>query len=332
MKLSFFNPFKQIKKFNDWLDEQNWFLQTTIMLFIVFLVRSFVFGLYVTPTGSMEPTMLIGEGYFSIKHPLMGKIKRGDIICFNDPLFEYSSNPFKKIYQKYVFGPESWTKRVIGIPGDNIKGRIENGETVIYLNDEKLDEKYINKYPLIQINEIAYQLGLNFPFLTKRINPRRYRVFDNSLPVTSPEQPFYKIKENEIVYYGENPKILYPKKFYYEKGINYEVFNVTLNDGEYWGMGDNRQGSFDSRGFGKIKKEEIHGKILFSLFSFDTPNSWIYEIFNPFLVKIIEIYKYISYKISSEKKEERPFKSFFSKFDFLIFKARPFERWFKKMY
>jgi hypothetical protein len=175
-------------------------------------------------------------------------------------------------------------------------------------------------------------LGLEFPFLTKRINHRRYRVFDNNLQILSDKQPFYKLKEEEIALYGGQPKILFPRKFYYEKGPSYEIFDVVLNEDEYWGMGDNRQGSFDSRGFGKIKKSEIHGKIYFSLFSFDTPNSWIYEIVNPFLVKIFELYNYVSYKLNSRNKDEKKIADFFSKFDFLLFKARPFERWFRRMF
>ena len=40
------------------------------ILLIVFLVRTFVFGLYQVPTGSMETTMLVGEGFFADKWSL----------------------------------------------------------------------------------------------------------------------------------------------------------------------------------------------------------------------------------------------------------------------
>ena len=39
--------------------------------------------------------------------------------------------------------------------------------------------------------------------------------------------------------------------------------------GEYWAMGDNRQGSLDSRGWGPLKRKFIHGKIIFRIWSHD---------------------------------------------------------------
>ena len=43
---------------------------------------------------------------------------------------------------------------VIGVPGDHIKGVIEDGKPVVYVNGKKLDEQaYINKYPLILVME-----------------------------------------------------------------------------------------------------------------------------------------------------------------------------------
>ena len=39
-------------------------------------------------------------------------------------------------------------------------------------------------------------------------------------------------------------------------------------------MGDNRRGSFDSRGWGVLKGDLIHGRILFRLWSSDSDESW----------------------------------------------------------
>lgn len=123
------------------------------LLLIVFLIRTFVFGLYQVPTGSMETTMLVGERFFADKFTILfSKPKRGEIVSFNDPRYPYSSNPVIRLFQEYVgtwSGPINWTKRVIGVPGDVIKGVVENGEPVIYINDEKLDQPFVNKYPLL---------------------------------------------------------------------------------------------------------------------------------------------------------------------------------------
>ncbi len=138
--------------------------EIAVLLLIVFLIRTFGFGLYQVPTGSMETTMLVGERFFADKFtPLFSNIKRRNIISFNDPIFNYSSNKLVRLFQSYVWGPSNWTKRVIGIPGDEVKGVIENGKPVIYINGKKLDEPYTNKYPLIRVwNPKSSSLGNMF--------------------------------------------------------------------------------------------------------------------------------------------------------------------------
>ena len=85
------------------------------LLLLVFLIRTFGFGLYQVPTGSMETTMLVGERFFADKFTyLFSKPQRGNIIAFNDVLFQYSTNPVKLWFENYVYGPSNVTKRVIG--------------------------------------------------------------------------------------------------------------------------------------------------------------------------------------------------------------------------
>ena len=126
------------------------------LLTIVLLIRTFGFGLYEVPTPSMESTMLTGERFFADKlTPLFVGPSRGSIVSFNEPLYVYSSNPLIKFVQEYFglifWGPQNWTKRVIGVPGDKVQGTIENGKPVVYVNGKKLDEPYINKYTLVHM-------------------------------------------------------------------------------------------------------------------------------------------------------------------------------------
>lgn len=277
---------RPIKRFNNWLDSQHWLLQIIILGLIVVFVRTFVFGLYWVPTGSMEPTILVGEVFFADKLTNHFRtIKHGDIVSFNQPNFNYSENYFKFLFEKYIYGPENWTKRVIGIPNDKIQGKIENGRPVIYRNGEKLEETYKNRYPLIKVVEKSMQLSM--PLTNKGLQPLfkenvtyPLRTFDESIEITSDKQPFYRITEEEI-YPNINNKVIYypntPHSYDYGRSTADE-FDIILKENEYWLMGDNRRGSYDSRGFSKIERSFIHGRILFRLLSFDTTNSLLYEI------------------------------------------------------
>ena len=52
------------QKSKSWLSSITEFL---FLLMVVFLIRTFGFGLYQVPTGSMETTMLVGERFFADK-------------------------------------------------------------------------------------------------------------------------------------------------------------------------------------------------------------------------------------------------------------------------
>lgn len=90
-----------IKKLWNWIASDST-RELIVLLSIVILVRTFGFGLYQVPTGSMETTMLVGERFFADKlTPLFSAPCRGEIISFNDPLFQYSQNPIYRIVQEY---------------------------------------------------------------------------------------------------------------------------------------------------------------------------------------------------------------------------------------
>lgn len=116
------------------------------IVFFAFLIRTFGYGLYHVPSASMENTMLAGEVFFSNKASLLfERPTHGDIIAFNDPTYAYAQSKLMRIVEHYVWGPENWTKRVIGLPGENIKGCIENGRPVIYRNGVRIYETYVYK-------------------------------------------------------------------------------------------------------------------------------------------------------------------------------------------
>ncbi|HLB41033.1 MAG TPA: signal peptidase I [Candidatus Babeliales bacterium] len=295
------------------LNHYFWSFATSIggILIIAFLIRTFGYGLYQVPTGSMETTMLVGERFFADKFTVrFGNLKHGDIISFDDPKYQYSSNPVRNVFQHYVLGPVNWTKRLIGLPGDEIKGVIEDGHPVVYRKNKgttefvKLDEPYLNRYPLIhyfEIKEIPFSFGLQIPIISDVIagvvglfkKPQTYpdfplKSYDPQQPYDA--QPFYNLDPARVQIArhwaqmrGEDtmkiPGTPCIEKVRAADGtvvkeINHDIFHEVLGENEYWGMGDNRLGSYDSRFFGKIPGSFIHGKIVYRIFSIDSDSSW----------------------------------------------------------
>jgi len=264
------------------------FREIAVLLLIVFIIRTIGFGLYQVPTGSMETTMLVGERFFADKFTvLFTSIKRGDIVAFNDPTYKYSKNKLMRLWQDYVYGPTNWTKRVIGIPGDEVKGVIEDGKPVIYLNGKKLHEPYLNKYPLISVSAFGAK-ELREKRLSGKVigNPTTVKSYDPKKPLYA--QPFYRIKKDRIQQYNGLPIVINPgtpmqvnSAIYGPKIVkggsywnNGDEFYVKLGKNQYWLMGDNRLGSSDCRVFGPIDGRLIHGRILFRIWSHDSDESW----------------------------------------------------------
>jgi signal peptidase I len=278
-----------------------------ILLITIFILRTFLFGLYQVPTGSMEKTMLVGERFFGEKYSYLFRNPQvGEIVALNDPTYPYSSNKVKNLFQKYVWGPENWTKRVIGVPGDHIKGVIELGRPVIYRNGEKLDETYVNDLPLVYAlpyNEKALRKEV-IEEITDALPVKRYNTeslhrlvnhmmkehaipksYDPSRDIKN--QALYRIDENTLLkdaqgnilqegphtpveHYGMETNTRNPKQIF--KGT--DEFDVELGPNEYWLMGDNRLGSTDSRFYGPISGRLIHGRIVFRIWSIDSSTSW----------------------------------------------------------
>lgn len=283
--------------------------EVTWLLLVVFLIRTIGFGLYQVPTGSMETSMLVGERFFADKfsYSFLRKPARLEVIAFNEPpaFYPYSKNKIMRLYQDYVWGPSNWTKRVIGIPGDLVEGKIEDGKPVVYVNGTKLDEPYLNKYPLIHVYKedpqaiqrkiqqevrmlmqsgFTDQAGLERLILQREGEQCIPRSFDPDQSYSN--QPFYRIDPKRVCRDEQGDMhLVYPGTPHYSKnpeklqeGSNYwdgtDEFRVQLAPDEYWAMGDNRLGSKDCRVFGPIKANSIHGRILFRIWSIDSDESW----------------------------------------------------------
>src|SRR5580693_8009165 len=119
------------------------FLEMLLVTMLLALFgTTFVVQAFKIPSGSMEPTLLIGDHVFVNKFIFEGTgawcdkflpyrdIRRGDIIVFK---FPYDDHPH-------------YVKRVIGLPGERL--RIVNGG--VYVNGELLREPYVVRDPAYQ--------------------------------------------------------------------------------------------------------------------------------------------------------------------------------------
>lgn len=101
-----------------------------VAVLVAVLLRAFVVQTFFIPSGSMEPTLQIGDRILvnKLSYDLHG-VDRGDIVVFSRPPTENCG------------GPEvnDLVKRVIGLPGDVIS--LLNG--YVYVDGKKLDESWL---------------------------------------------------------------------------------------------------------------------------------------------------------------------------------------------
>ena len=107
-------------------------IEWAVIILVVFgaavLVRAFVFQTYYIPSGSMEPTLQIGDRILVDKLSYhLHAVHRGDIVVFRRPPTETAD-----------LVPDL-VKRVIGLPGETISGQGGN----VYINGKPLPEPWL---------------------------------------------------------------------------------------------------------------------------------------------------------------------------------------------
>ncbi|MGH2698573.1 MAG: signal peptidase I [Actinomycetota bacterium] len=120
---------------------------------LALLIKTFVLQAFYIPSGSMLPTLEIGERILVEKVTYrFGGPGRGDVVVFersldpsvpspheDDSVVEDVVNAFKSLFGFPTGGEQDYVKRVMAVGGDIIEGR--NG--VVYVNHEPVDEPYL---------------------------------------------------------------------------------------------------------------------------------------------------------------------------------------------
>ncbi|MCS7279773.1 MAG: signal peptidase I [Thermodesulfobacteriaceae bacterium] len=116
----------------------DWIKSLLIALILALFIRTFIVQAYKIPSGSMIPTLLIGD------YLLVNKLAYGLKNPFTEDFFYLWKLPQRKEIVVFTYPIDKkldFIKRVIAIPGD----RVEIINKKVYVNGELLEEPYVQK-------------------------------------------------------------------------------------------------------------------------------------------------------------------------------------------
>ena len=221
-------------------------------LILVVVIQRFYIGNFKIPTGSMIPTIEVGDRVFAdmVSYKFTSP-KRNSIIVFKEPIQD------KVLY----------TKRAMGLPGEIIK--IE--DDILYINGEKTN---FRRYSNLGIRDNEWRIPQKGDKL-KIIPAGNYNEAYKSASIDIAKVQ-EELKNNSVSIYEFMPNLKFVVNgeetapildFIHDKNILDkllvgETVEVILEDNYYLALGDNTDNSFDSRYWGFVKESRIRGRAL----------------------------------------------------------------------
>ena len=199
------------------------------VIVVVFLIRSFWVEPFKIPSGSMKPTLLVGDFIlvnkytYGIRIPVINKkvielnpVKRGEVI-----VFRYPADP-----------SVDYIKRTVGLPGDVVQYR----NKLLTVNGAVVPVQAAGYYS-------DQELGYNrLPMFLEKLGDKPHAMM--IIPTEAP------VNLSQVKQFPHRDNCEY----------NDEGFRCTVPPGHYFMMGDNRDQSADSRYWGFVPDENIKGR------------------------------------------------------------------------
>ena len=168
-----------------------------------------------------------------------------------------------------------YIKRLIGLPGDRVQ--VKKGK--LYLNGKAVKREEKNNFHLTQVERAWEKQAMTVGQKNQVIYTKGRSLF-----VDGKEENFEDFTLNYVSRCQLPPQEcqVYQMKKYVEtlpNGVSYEILDLrpdgeldntkefVVPEGHYFGMGDNRDMSSDSRVFGFIPEENLIGRAEFIFFS-----------------------------------------------------------------
>lgn len=217
------------KSRKQWIIENVTSLGLAILL--VLMIRSSIIEAFKIPSGSMIPTLLVGDHIFVNKFAYGFKLPFSDLFT-NDPIYLIKRDPPKRgdiIVFKYPKDESLYyIKRVVGVPGDTLEVR----NKIIHINDQPVFREPLAPEAADQIfeklDDPKYSRS-NLELFQEKLNP-------DDTPHT------IMIDKNNFFAESSGP--------------------IVIPADSLFVMGDNRDFSNDSRFWGFVPMKNVKGKAM----------------------------------------------------------------------